>query len=294
MAGDDTFSSPKQILDARHLRPRKRFGQNFLVDPRLADRIANAVPARSWVLEIGGGTGTLTQALAKTSRGLTVLEIDRDLAAILQERFGGCHDVRIVTADVLAFDLGAELDSRPPPRAICGNLPYYITTPILERLFEAIGLWECAVVMVQREYARRMVARPGTQAYGSLSLYAAYFADVEKLFDVGASGFYPAPDVASSVLRLTPKPHRARGLREERALLWLVRAAFRHRRKTLVNSLVLGLPAHGLELRVGIQDALGRLGLSKNIRGERLSLAEFTALADTLTERGLMEKLWRP
>ena len=293
MAADERFASPKQLLDARHLRPRKRFGQNFLTDPRLAERIARSLPADACVLEIGGGTGTLTAALAEVARLLTVLEIDRDLSAILSERFAAYADrVRIVTADVLQFDIAAALGPYTPPRAICGNLPYYITTPIIERLFEAADVWECAVLMVQREYARRLVAHAGTPAYGSLTLFCSYFADIEKLFDVGAAGFYPAPDVASTVVRLTPVPARRELVRDEGALLWLVRAAFRHRRKTLVNSLLEGVPQESGDLRARIERVLLGLGLTPKVRAERLKLADFCALADTLTEQGLMERLW--
>jgi 16S rRNA (adenine1518-N6/adenine1519-N6)-dimethyltransferase len=292
MAGDQIYPSPKQILDARHLRPRKRFGQNFLTDPRVADRIAAALPEGAFVVEIGGGTGTLSQALAHVARRLIILEVDRDLSLVLRERFEGVACVDIVTEDVLRFDLTAALGAQPPPRAVCGNLPYYITTPILERLFSATAVWECAVLMVQREYALRLIARPGTQAYGSLSVYAAYFAEVEKLFDIGAAGFYPTPEVASTVLRLRPRSSGRPAVRDEEALLWLVRAAFRHRRKTLVNSLTEHLPNQNPRLRAGIEESITGLGQPRQVRGERLSLADFCALADTLTEQGLMEKLW--
>jgi len=292
MAGDHTYPSPKQILDARHLRPRKRFGQNFLTDPRVAERIAATVPEGSFVVEIGGGTGTLSQALVRVSRRLIILEIDRDLSLVLRDRFADVRSVHVVTEDVLRFDFMATLGVQAPPRAVCGNLPYYITTPILERLLAASAVWECALLMVQREYARRLIARPGTSDYGSLSVYAAYFADVEKLFDIGASGFYPTPDVASTVLRLRPRSSGRPLVRDEEALLWLVRAAFRHRRKTLVNSLTQDLATPAPKLRAGIEESLVGLGHTAQVRGERLSLADFCALADTLTEQGLMEKLW--
>jgi 16S rRNA (adenine1518-N6/adenine1519-N6)-dimethyltransferase len=294
MVGDDLdFASPKRILDARHLRPRKRFGQNFLTDPRVAERIALALPANAYVIEIGGGTGALTAALISHARAVTTLEVDRDLCAVLHERFDErAQHLQIVSGDVLQFDLPGDLRSHKPPRALCGNLPYYITTPILERIFEASDTWECAVLMVQREYARRLVARPGTPEYGSLSAFAAYYADIEKLFDVGAAGFYPPPDVASTVVRLKPSSARRLDARDEKFLLWLIRAAFAHRRKTLVNSVLERIPAESGNMRKTLESAMRRAGLSPSVRGERLTLADFCTLADTLKEQDLLESLW--
>lgn len=287
MADDDLRStSPKRALDARSLHPRKRFGQNFLTDPRVAQRIALALLPAAHVLEIGGGTGSLTAALLQHARSVTCLEIDRDLAAILQERFADQLDrLRILTVDVLQFDFSAELSPQPPPRAVCGNLPYYITTPILERLFEAIPFWECAVLMVQREYARRLVARAGSVDYSSLSVFAAYFCSVEKLFDVGAAGFYPAPRVASTVVLLRPKASYKQLVRDESLLLWLIRAAFSHRRKTLVNSVLASLPGEMPQGRKIVESALQTVGISPGARGETLTLANYCALADALSEK---------
>jgi len=292
MAAHPAFSSPKQLLDARHLRPRKRFGQNFLNDPRIASRIAAALPEDAFIIEIGGGTGTLTIALAGIARELVVVEIDRDLSALLRDRFGGSPNVRILTKNILELDLSHVLADSDPPRAVCGNLPYYITTPILEQLLQTAAIWQCAVLMVQHEYAQRLVARAGTAAYGSLSVYASYFVDIEKLFDVGAAGFYPNPQVRSSVVRLSPKPKRAAAVRDEALLLWLIRAAFRHRRKTLVNSLLEALPHETRDAREGFEDVLTELGLDPRVRGERLTLADFCRLADTLKEQHLLETTW--
>lgn len=289
----DDFPSPKQLLEARHLRPRKRFGQNFLTDPRIAERIASALPQHAYVLEIGGGTGTLTAALLERAARVTTLEIDRDLCAILDERFGPAHDrLRIVSVDVLKFDLREDLAAQSAPRAICGNLPYYITTPIIERIFEVEDLWECAILMVQHEYARRMAAAPGSEHYGSLTVFAAYFARVERLFDVGSAGFYPAPDVASTVVRLTPRSDRSKLVRDERLLLWLIRAAFSHRRKTFVNSVLASMRGGSVSIRKDLESALQARGLDLAIRGERLTLADFCGLADTLGEGHFREHQW--
>ncbi len=290
-AAHDSFSSPKRVLTTRQLAPRKRFGQHFLTDARLARRIAAALPAAAHVLEIGGGTGTLTAALAECARHVVVIEIDRDLQTVLAERFAADGSrVEIINADALTADLEALLLGGPPPRAVCGNLPYAITTPLLERILACAGVWECAVLMVQAEYARRLAAKAGSPHYGSLTLFAEHFAVVERLFDVGAAGFYPAPRVASSVVRLRPRPLPEREHRHEGLLLDLVRASFAHRRKTLVNSILTARRGGNPEMRKLLETALERRGLPRDVRGERLALADFRSLAEALAHSG-MERL---
>jgi 16S rRNA (adenine1518-N6/adenine1519-N6)-dimethyltransferase len=284
MAGDDsTFGSPKRTLLDRGLRPRKRFGQNFLVDARFATRVASAMPAGAFVIEIGGGTGSLTAALAPRARATVVLEIDRDLAAVLRERFSDASaTIEICEADALEYDFGAALRAQAAPRAICGNLPYYITTPLFERIVQTSDAWEVAVLMVQREYAKRLVAMPGTPEYGSLTAFVGYYCVAEKLFDVGAGGFYPPPAVASSVVRLTPRPHRAAGVRDENLLLRVIRAAFAQRRKTLANCVE--ARASGPGVRAAVVNAIRVAGLDPSVRGERLGLEDFKRLANALSE----------
>jgi 16S rRNA (adenine1518-N6/adenine1519-N6)-dimethyltransferase len=287
MAGDDSaFGSPKRTLLDRGLRPRKRFGQNFLVDARFAARVASAVPAGAFVIEIGGGTGSLTTALAQDARATVVLEIDRDLAAVLRERFADpSASIEIREADALEYDFGATLRAQSAPRAICGNLPYYITTPLFERIVQTSDAWEVAVLMVQREYAKRLVAAPGTPEYGSLTAFVGYYCVAEKLFDVGAGGFYPPPAVASSVVRLTPRPDRAVGVRDENLLLRVIRAAFAQRRKTLANCIEARASESGV--RAAVVTAIRDAGLNPSVRGERLSLEDFKRLANALSEAGI-------
>lgn len=287
MDGNDAlYGSPKRTLLDRGLKPRKRFGQNFLVDARFAARVASAVPEGAFVIEIGGGTGALTTAIAQRARAVVVLEIDRDLAGILRERFGDAGStVTVNDCDALEYDFGRELRAQPSPRAICGNLPYNITTPLFERIIQASDAWEVAVLMVQREYGKRLVARPGTPEYGSLTVFVAYYCTAEKLFDVGAGGFYPPPAVASSVVRLTPRPNRAAGVRDEGLLLRLIRAAFAQRRKTLANCIE--ARATGPEARAPITAAIQATGLDPSIRGERLGLGDFKRLANALSEGGV-------
>lgn len=290
-ADRDDYPSPKQLLDARGLRARKRFGQNFLVDPRFARRVADAVPPDAFVVEIGAGTGSLTAALAARARAVVAFEIDDDLVEIVRERFAGETAVTIAAGDVLDADLAGLLRPERPARAVCGNLPYYITTPIIEKIIGAIGAWESAVLMVQREYAKRLTAAPGTADYASLTLYVGYHCVVEKLFDVGAAGFYPAPTVASAVIRLVPRPDRSHGVADERLLLRTIRAAFAQRRKTLANCLVArakpAVSAASDDVRASIARALNDAGLDAGIRGERLSLDDFKRLANALSATGV-------
>jgi len=287
MAGEDAhYHSPKRTLSERGLRPRKRFGQNFLVDPRFAARVASAVPEGAFAIEIGGGTGSLTAALAPRARELVVLEVDRGLAQVLRERFrGSAQHVQIWEGDALAYDFSSALRAQAPPRSICGNLPYSITTPLIERIVETAGLWETAVLMVQREYAKRLVAAPGTPEYGSLTVFVGYFCRVEKLFDVGAAGFYPSPRVASAVVRLVPRADRAAGVRDEALLLRLIRAAFAQRRKTLANCLQSRLKER--EKGAAAVDAIRAAGLEPAVRGERLGLDDFVRLANALVGAGV-------
>jgi len=286
-----SFSSPKQLLAARGLHVRKRLGQNFLVDPRFAARVADALPADAFVVEIGAGTGSLTAALAQRARRVATLEIDRGLAAIVRERFADVGTVTLIEGDALGFDFAGALRSESAPRAVCGNLPYYITTPLIETILEAVDFWESAVLMVQREYARRLTAAPGTPDYSSLTVFVGYHCSVEKIFDVGAAGFYPAPTVSSAVVRLTPRADRTAGVDDELVLFKTIRAAFSQRRKTLANCIVAAVRSksedgqHG-RLRTSVEHAIAAARLEPQIRGERLSLDDFKRLANALvTER---------
>jgi 16S rRNA (adenine1518-N6/adenine1519-N6)-dimethyltransferase len=301
----DDYASPKRTLAERGLRPRKRFGQNFLVDQRFARRIAGEIAAGSSVLEIGGGTGALTAALTHSARSIDVIEIDRGLVEVLATRFARVTSeglgrvnstaptapcvVNIISGDALELDLRALLEARPRPRAICGNLPYSITTPLIERIVACADAWDEAVLMVQREYARRLTAKPATADYSSLTLFVSYYCDIEHLFDVGASGFYPAPAIASTVVRLRPvvsgrMSSTAQSQSDDPALLlWLIRAAFAQRRKTLVNSIAAQVPK---DERPRIEAAALTAGLAPNIRGERLSLPDYVRLADALRAQG--------
>jgi 16S rRNA (adenine1518-N6/adenine1519-N6)-dimethyltransferase len=279
------YASPKRILEERGLRPRKRFGQNFLVDARFAARVAQTVPEGSAIIEIGGGTGVLTEALLGRARLLTVLEIDRDLVPVLRERFEGDSRITVCETDALAYDVASALAAWAPPRAVCGNLPYNITTPLIEKIIAAGATWECAVLMVQREYAQRLTARAGTPEYGSLTVFVEYHCRARRLCDVGAGAFYPAPAVASSIVILEPVKPEARRARDETLLFKLIRAAFAQRRKMMVNSVIsaLGEDAPTREMLVS---AMHAAGIAPDVRAERVALEGYLGIADALTSLG--------
>jgi len=279
------YASPKRILEDRGLRPRKRFGQNFLVDARFAARVAQTVPEGSAIIEIGGGTGVLTEALLGRARLLTVLEIDRDLVPVLRERFEGDTRVTVCETDALAYDVASALAAWAPPRAVCGNLPYNITTPLIEKIIGAGPTWEFAVLMVQREYAQRLTARAGTPEYGSLTVFVEYHCRVRRLCDVGAGAFYPAPAVASSIVVLEPVKPEARRARDEAVLFKLIRAAFAQRRKMMVNSVISAMGEHA-PAREMLVTAMHEAGIPPDVRAERVALEGYLGVADALTSLG--------
>jgi 16S rRNA (adenine1518-N6/adenine1519-N6)-dimethyltransferase len=282
---DDRYASPKRLLDSLGLRPRKRFGQNFLLDARLAARVAGAIPAGTSVVEIGGGIGSLTVALQERAKALTVLEIDRDLVPILQERFAEDTNVEIRDCDALEFDFAAHLRAVPAPRAICGNLPYNITTPLIERILACADAWELSVLMVQREYAQRLTAAPGTPEYGSLTVFVGYRCRTQKLVDVGAGGFYPPPAVASSVVVLEPHAGSTPRAIDEPLFFALTRASFAQRRKMVMNSIASALRLESAERKL-LAAALGSARIDGQTRAERLDVGAYIRLADALHALG--------
>jgi 16S rRNA (adenine1518-N6/adenine1519-N6)-dimethyltransferase len=252
---------------------RQKWGQNFLVDDRICRGIVDALGAGAddAVLEIGPGKGALTKHLAGKVRALTLVELDRALAERLRARWGDVPGLSVVNEDFLKWPL-------PEPGApvkVAANLPYSAAAAILRRLLEWPG-WSEAVVMVQKEVARRMAAGPGSREYGILSLAVQNRATVKALFDVGPGAFKPAPKVVSTVLRLTRLP-APRAPREE-AFFRAVHAAFGQRRKTLLNSL-----AHGLDMEKGkVETALKACGLDPGVRAETVGLEAFEKLSRVL------------
>ena len=271
---------PKALLEQFGYRPKKRFGQNFLMDASAAAHIAQLViedsPEESFrVLEIGPGTGALTQALLHVHDDVTALDIDPDMVRILRSR-EELRGAQIIEADALTFDYAQFAAERP--WRVTGNLPYNVATPLIMQFVEMSNGPQRLVVMVQKEVADRFAARPGTPAYGSLSVAVQYAMRVEKAFTLKPGAFYPRPKIDSTVVRLTRRPGPAVEVRDEHRFLQVVRAAFAYRRKTLANSvsLALGVP------RGTVAQALQQIGLDTEIRGEQLGLTDFARLADHL------------
>ncbi len=274
------------LLRQYGLHPRKNFGQNFLTDEVVLERIVAAagVETGDLVLEVGPGLGTVTQALAERAGKVVAVEIDRDLVAALSVILSPCSNVTVVEGDILAVDLAALLQEADPEgrwqRKMVGNLPYYITTPIIFRLIESNLGFRVLVVMVQKEVAERITAAPGGKEYGALSVAVQYRAVPEVVTVVPRTAFMPSPQVDSAVLRLTVRERPPVEVNDEATFFRVVRAAFGHRRKTISNALVhsdLGLAKEEVQRR------LEQAGIEPQRRGETLSLVEFAGLANLLS-----------
>ena len=276
----------KSLLARHGFHFSKSMGQNFLIQSWVPRDIAAASGAGSGVgvLEIGPGIGPLTDRLAGLADRVAAVELDRSLLPVLAETMAGHDNVEIVPGDILKLDgpalVGEKLAGLTP--IVCANLPYNITTPVLTALLEA-RCFASITVMIQREVARRICAAPGTPDYGAFSVYCQVHAGTELLFDVPPDCFLPAPKVTSSVLRLTPRPLPAE-LEDEAFFFRVVRAAFAQRRKTLLNAL--GAAFGGQVSKEELAGLLAGCGLPPDVRGERLGIPEFAALARALRQTG--------
>lgn len=277
------FAQTLAALDGARLRPSRRAGQCFLVDPAVLGRIvaaARIVPGEP-ILEIGAGTGTLTEALAAAGARVTALERDRRLAALLRARGFPAGDVVVVEADALTFDLAGWLAAVGGSAKVVANIPYQITSPLLLRLLDLASELAVVVLLIQREVAARLVAQPGSKAYGALTLACHYRAEVEVVAEVPRTAFHPAPAVQSAVVRLTPLDRPRVSVPDGALLFAVIRAAFGQRRKTLRNAL---LGARPLRLRPPQLDAaLASAAIDGRVRGEALSLEEYGRLATCLS-----------
>jgi len=273
--------SPRELLAQAGLRPKKRFGQNFLQNAPAARTIArlalqDARPGTR-TLEIGAGTGALTEALLAQDADLTAIEIDEALVALLRAR-PELTRAEILAADALEFDYAGWASDRP--WVVTGNLPYNVATAILLQLIEMERGPDSLTVMLQKDVADRLVAKPGTPAYGSLSIAVRYAMCVQTELTLSPGSFFPVPKVRSSVVRLVRRAQPA-VLPRDPATFWkVVRGAFAYRRKTLANTLALALDLD----RARIARALDSSNLSPELRGERLDLGDFARLADALAE----------
>ncbi len=282
-----TPSKTKEIIEANRFAFKKNFGQNFLIDSNILDRIAACagVTKEDCILEIGPGIGSLTQVLAENAKQVVAVEIDTTLIPILQQTLAEYDNVEILNQDILKTDIDQIIQEKNEGKAIkvVANLPYYITTPILMDLLEKERHVESITVMVQKEVAERMQADPKDKEYGALSVAVQYYCDAHLDMIVQPSCFMPRPKVASAVITLRVLPERKVKTVDEQLFFHIVKCAFGQRRKTLMNCLFnLGNLGFSKE---ELTEILESLGWDARIRGEALGLEEFAALTDRIAER---------
>lgn len=273
-----------EILKKYNFNFQKRYGQNFLIDSHILEKIIDAagITKEDCVLEIGPGIGTMTQYLAESAGEVAAVEIDRALIPILKDTLSDYRNVTVINEDILKVDINSLVRERNQDRPIkvVANLPYYITTPIIMGLFESHVPLKSITVMVQKEVAQRMQVGPGTKDYGALSLAVQYYAKPQIVADVSPNCFIPRPQVGSAVIRLDRYEKPRIAVDDEEVLFAVIRAAFNQRRKTLANSL-----GNAGELEITRQQAaqaLAALGFDPAVRGEALTLQEFADLTNYL------------
>ena len=263
---------------------QKKYGQNFLIDSHVLEKIVDAaqITGEDCVLEIGPGIGTMTQYLAESAREVVAVEIDRALIPILEDTLSAYHNVTVINQDIMKVDIQQLVQERNQgmPIKVVANLPYYITTPIIMSLLEKHVPLQSITIMVQKEVADRMQVGPGTKDYGALSLAVQYYARPEVVANVPANCFMPRPGVDSAVIRLTRSPQPPVEVQDEKHMFALIRASLNQRRKTLANGLAngMGIP------REQVVEALEEMGLSATIRGEALTLEQFAQLSNLLKQ----------
>ena len=276
-----------EILRKYNFNFQKRYGQNFLIDSHILEKIIDAagITKEDCVLEIGPGIGTMTQYLAESAGEVAAVEIDRALIPILKDTLSDYRNVTVINEDILKVEINSLVRERNQDRPIkvVANLPYYITTPIIMGLFESHVPLKSITVMVQKEVAQRMQVGPGTKDYGALSLAVQYYAKPQIVADVSPNCFIPRPQVGSAVIRLDRYEKPRIAVDDEEVLFAVIRAAFNQRRKTLANSLG---NAGELEItRQQTSQALAALGLDPAVRGEALTLQEFADLTNYLCRK---------
>lgn len=272
-----------EILKKYNFSFQKKFGQNFLIDTHILEKIIEEaqITQDDCVLEIGPGIGTMTQYLAENARHVVAVEIDKTLIPILEDTLSGYDNVTVLNADILKTNIQAICDeyNNGMPIKVVANLPYYITTPIIMGLFESHVPLKSITIMVQKEVAERMKEGPGSKDYGALSLAVQYYADPEIVAEVSPNCFIPKPNVGSAVIRLTRYEKSPVDVKDESFMFGLIRASFNQRRKTLSN----GLSNAGMGItRDEVTKALEQMDLSPTIRGEALTLEQFADLSNIL------------
>ena len=281
-------SNTIEILQKYNFNFQKKFGQNFLIDTNILEKIIDSaeITKDDCVLEIGPGIGTMTQYLAERAGEVVAVEIDKNLIPILSDTLSSYNNVTIINEDILKVDINALCQEKNGGRPIkvVANLPYYITTPIIMGLFESHVPLKSITVMVQKEVADRMQVGPGTKDYGALSLAVQFYAKPEVVCQVPPTCFIPKPGVGSAVIRLTRYEETPVKVKDENKMFALIRAAFNQRRKTLVNSIG---NASGINVsKDAVAQAIETMNLSSTIRGEALTLEQFAQLSDLLFKEG--------
>ena len=273
-----------EIIQKYEFMFQKKFGQNFLIDTHVLEKIISAagITKNDCVLEIGPGIGTMTQYLAENAGHVVAVEIDRNLIPILKETLADYNNVTVINEDILRVDIKAlaEEYNGGKPIKVVANLPYYITTPIIMGLFESGVPIDNITVMVQKEVADRMKEGPGSKDYGALSLAVQYYAEPEIVANVPPNCFIPRPNVGSAVIRLTRHKEMPVEVKDPVLMFKIIRASFNQRRKTLQNGL--GNASELPYTKEQIAAAIAEMGLTPTIRGEALSLAQFAQLSDIL------------
>ena len=285
------YSVTKAVLERHGFTFKKSFGQNFLTDTNILQKIVDTaeVDDQVNVIEIGPGIGALTEFLAERAAEVMAFEIDHRLVPILADTLRDFDNVTVVNEDILKVDLAQHIQNfKNPdlPIKVVANLPYYITTPILMHLIESGIPFSEFVVMMQKEVADRISAKPNTKAYGSLSIAVQYYMTAKVAFIVPRTVFVPAPNVDSAILKMVRRPEPAVAVEDEKFFFKVSKASFAHRRKTLWNNLT-GYFGKTEEAKDKLTKALDQAGLSPSVRGEALGLEEFASLADALKGQGL-------
>lgn len=282
-----TLGNPKntiEILNKYHFVFQKKFGQNFLIDTHVLDKIIHSanITKEDFILEIGPGIGTMTQYLAESANKVIAVEIDKMLIPILEDTLSSYDNVSVINEDILSLNINEliEKENNKKPIKVVANLPYYITTPIIMGLFENHVPIESITIMVQKEVADRMQALPGSKNYGALSLAVQFYCEPYIVANVPPNCFMPRPNVGSAVIRLTSHKERPVNVLDEKRMFQLIRASFNQRRKTLVNGLnnAADIPYN----KDDILFCLEKMNLSPNIRGEALTLYQFAELTNLL------------
>lgn len=288
MAELGNFRHTMEVIQKHQFVFQKKFGQNFLIDSHVLDKIIQTadVTKEDMVLEIGPGIGTMTQYLAEAARQVIAVEIDANLIPILKETLDGYKNVSIIHQDILKVDIRhlAETGNGGKPIKVVANLPYYITTPIIMGLFEQHVPIKTLTVMVQKEVASRMKSGPGSKDYGALSLAVQYFAKPYLAANVPPNCFIPRPAVGSAVIRLTCHEKPPVNVEDEKLMFSLIRASFNQRRKTLQNGL--SNSPDIFYTKEQIAEAIKEAGLSPSVRGEALTLQQFAELANWFSRKG--------